>query len=462
MAHLFTAGERKKRPGVYFRYSDRGESPSVGATDGVNAIVLSASWGPVGEVTAHATVQSLVDTYGAGEGVEAAKMLFAGGATKVYACRPEGSGGVAGKATVGVMSVTAKCPGARTLSVKVQEKISDATKKQLIVLDGTTALEIFEFAANETDETEAAIAAIAGSKYIEATASGQSVLTVGTIALEGGVDPTYTAEDYLVGFQALEPYRYNVLSTDSLATEIVSTLKTYVGECEKKGKLIIGVIGAPSTIALSERMSAARACDSKQIVFFGSGYVDATGAMVDGVTAINYAAGVISATPSNRSIIHSVISNAVDVTEKLTMEEYEDAISNGLLLLSMGPDGQIWFDSGINTLINLSDNEDAGWKKIKRTKVRYELFDRIDRAVAPLVGKINCDADGVAAVIQAGMGVITSMIAEKKIMAGATMIVDPDNPYEADSAWFLIQADDLDALEKIYLHYQFRYNSNVA
>ena len=88
-------------------------------------------------------------------------------------------------------------------------------------------------------------------------------------------------------------------------------------------------------------------------------------------------------------------------------------------------------------------------------------MDRIDRAVAPLVGKVNCDADGVAAVIQAGMGVITSMIAERKLMAGATMTLDADNPYTADSAWFVIQADDIDTIEKLYLHYQFRYSQNV-
>lgn len=462
MAHIFTAGERKQRPGVYFRYSDRGNAPEAGATDGINAIVLSASWGPVGKVTVHSTVQSLIDTYGASEGVEAAKMLLAGGASKVYVCRPEGSGGVAGTATVSNLTITAKYPGARALSIKVQEKVGDATKKQLIVLDGTTALETFEFAANETDETEAVKNAVANSMYIDVTSSSNGAVAAGTTELTKGTDPTYTAEDYLAGFQALEPYRYNVLTTDSLAAEIVAILKTYVGECEKRGKFVIGVIGAASTVAFSERVAAAKACDNKQIVYFGSGYVDASGNEVDGVKAVNYAAGVISSTPSNRSIVHSGVSDAVDVIEKLTMEEYEEAIVNGLLLLSMGPDGQIWFDSGVNTLINLSGNEDAGWKKIKRVKVRYELFDRIDRAVAPLVGKINCDADGVAAVIQAGMGVITSMIAESKIKAGATMIVDPDNPYEADSAWFLIQADDLDALEKIYLHYQFRYNSNVA
>ena len=35
MAQLFRAGEIKKRPGVYNRYSNRGASPASGALDGV-------------------------------------------------------------------------------------------------------------------------------------------------------------------------------------------------------------------------------------------------------------------------------------------------------------------------------------------------------------------------------------------------------------------------------------------
>jgi hypothetical protein len=86
-------------------------------------------------------------------------------------------------------------------------------------------------------------------------------------------------------------------------------------------------------------------------------------------------------------------------------------------------------------------------------------MDRIDRTLAPKIGTINCDTDGIAYVIQCATGVIKEMIAEKKLSAG-TFYEDPENPHAGDSAWFIIECDDIDSLEKIYLHYQFRYNAN--
>ncbi len=50
------------------------------------------------------------------------------------------------------------------------------------------------------------------------------------------------------------------------------------------------------------------------------------------------------------------------------------------------------------------------------------------------------------------------MANENKIMGNGAFILDSANPATSDSAWFLIEVDDIDTLEKIYLHYRF---SNV-
>ena len=49
---------------------------------------------------------------------------------------------------------------------------------------------------------------------------------------------------------------------------------------------------------------------------------------------------------------------------------------------------------------------------------------------------------------------------EGKLQAGATFLEDRNMPYTTDSAWFVIEADDVDSLEKIYLEYQFRYSQS--
>lgn len=460
MAQLYTAGETKIRPGVYYRYSKRGGGEPAGALSGVNAIVINAPWGPVGTVTVHETANSISETYGNTGGAEVAKILKAAGATRVYICRPEGSGGKEGSVEAGSGTLTAKYVGERALAVKIQEKPGDATKKEAIVLDGTTQLEKFTFAAGDAQEGNNLKAALDGSNYVKYTVTESAVVPVNEYKLTGGVNPTLTAQDYLKGFQALEPYRFNVLTTDSIEDGVAEILKTYVAEAKKVGKFMFGVIGAPTSVDFATRLAAAKACNDESIVYMGSA-VTMGDEVYNGVKAINYAAGVIAATPSNQSIVHTVISGATDIPEKLTNAQYEEAIQNGMLALSMSPNGEVWFDSGVTTLTEPAANQDDGWKKIKRVSVRHELIDRIDRVVAPLIGKINCDADGVAAVIQAGMGVITSMIAEQKLVPTTTMVEDPDYPHQGDSAWFLIQADDIDALEKIYTHYMFRYSQEA-
>ena len=116
----------------------------------------------------------------------------------------------------------------------------------------------------------------------------------------------------------------------------------------------------------------------------------------------------------------------------------------------------------MNTFVSPADSiDDDGWRKIRRTKVRFEMFDRLDRALEPKVGRVSADSDGVADVIQTGQRVLTAMADnEHKLAAGPSFVEDPDNPHVGDSAWFIIQADDLDSLEKIFLRYQFRYSQN--
>lgn len=83
---------------------------------------------------------------------------------------------------------------------------------------------------------------------------------------------------------------------------------------------------------------------------------------------------------------------------------------------------------------------------------------RLDLLLEKKVGRVNCDADGLADVIQTGMGLLKDMANENKIMGNGAFILDSANPATSDSAWFLIEVDDIDTLEKIYLHYRF---SNV-
>ena len=51
------------------------------------------------------------------------------------------------------------------------------------------------------------------------------------------------------------------------------------------------------------------------------------------------------------------------------------------------------------------------------------------------------------------------MVGEEKLESGALVELDSNNPPQGESAWFTITADDIDALEKIYLTFRFRFSS---
>lgn len=471
MAVFYNIGENKSRPGLYQRHVNSGNSAPVGSQDGICAIPVQASWGPLGEVLINSNAGDLtrnygIGIYGAGYTVPAAAAMFDGGASVVYTYRL-GTGGKQASLTLAEgLTATAKYPGTMKISLSVQEKIGDSTKKQLRVYAETTMVESFDFEADSANEGANLAAATANSAYIVVTGDAATVptLAVASGALTGGENPTVTNSDYSSAFAAFESRYYNTiaLDVDDDANMTLSLLlQAYLENAYKMGKMAMAVVGEKTTVDFVTRLTHSAAFNDCKCVYLGSGYM-AGAERKEGVMAICYTAGVIASTPSNQGITHLAISGATALCENLTYAQYEQAIANGMLLLSMSSDGTIWYDSGINTLVTPEvGTQDEGWKKIRRVKVRFELIDRLDRALSPKVGRVSANADGIADIVQTAQRVLDQMASkEGKLMPGATFTEDSSNPYSGDSAWFIIQADDVDSLEKIYLQYQFRYSQN--
>ena len=470
MAIFFSEGEVKRRPGLYQRHTNIGFSKVVSSTDGFCAIPIQASWGPLGKVLQNVTETDLRANYGSGEygtgyTVPAAAAMFAGGATTVYTYRL-GTGGTKASLTLDDgLTITAKYPGTMAINVAIQAKLGDTTKKQFLVYVGTTQTEVWEFEADGENEGANLIAAVANSKYVDVTgtAATVAVLAVASGALEGGVNPTVTNSDYSAAFTALEPYYYNTIALDVNDDENMTLslmLKEYLDNAYQLGKLGIAVVGVSTEVPFEDRLTLCAAFNDAKVVFLGSGYMVGNEKR-DGAMAICYTAGVIAATPSNQGITHAVVEDATELCESLAYHQYEAAIASGMVMMSRSSEGEIWFDSGVTTLTTPEvGTQDDGWKKIKRVKVRFEMIDRIDRALNPKVGRVSGGTDGIADIVQTGQRVLNAMVTEGKLVAGATFAEDPANPASGDSAYFIIQADDLDSLEMIYLQYQFRYSQN--
>ena len=169
---------------------------------------------------------------------------------------------------------------------------------------------------------------------------------------------------------------------------------------------------------------------------------------------------MVSSFEANTSITHDVISGATELIEPLTNGEIIKAEQKGCLVLSLNDSDQVQIDSAINTLVTPDANMDEGWKKIRRTKTRFELMDRVNSTVDKLIGKINNDQDGRQTIIAAAQSVINEMVREKKLMFGSYVYEDDGHPAEGDSAWFILDILDIDSAEHIYLTYRFRFGQS--
>lgn len=468
MSGIFTIGEKKVRPGVYYRRENSGGAETAGAVNGVAAVLFQADWGPLNEeFDMDSTMQNNVaDYYGTAEGTKLIKEAYKGGATTIRAVRIGGDDGTA--ATIDLndaqdtpkkaVTITAAYPGARAFTVSVRTNLI-TERRMVTIYDGTEIFESFTFDAGAAEPQNLAEAMAASKNFVCKVAEGATgpLANVTQQAMTGGKNPTVKTENYEKGTDVLERCKWNAIMADTDDAAVQLLLQNFVVQSYQTGHLGFTVLAGKSSQDLTERMTTAASYNDEKIVYVLNGWVGSDDTRYDGWLSAARIGGMVAAFESNTSITHNVITNAVKLTEPLTNGEIIKAEGKGCLVLTMNDDDQVWIDSAINTLVTPDATMDEGWKKIRRTKTRFELMDRVDSSCEKLVGNVNNDTDGRQTIMATAQKVINEMVGEKKIMLGSTVYEDQDNPAQGDSAWFKLAIDDIDSAEKIYLTYQFRF-----
>jgi hypothetical protein len=244
------------------------------------------------------------------------------------------------------------------------------------------------------------------------------------------------------------------VDTEDTATHAV--VQTYIDRVRSEGKRVLGVVGEPTTVPLATRLANARAFNDPAIIYVANGFKGSDGVTREGYKAAARVTGMTAAAQITESLTHYVARGATELIGALTNAEIEQAIQSGALIFTMSAQKQIHIEYGINTFITVTADMDAGWKKIRRVRTRDNLMERIAATWDPLIGKINNSPDGRATLIAAAQGIINRMIAEGALLQGS-IFEDPNNPPVGDSAWFVVQVDDLDSAEKVYITFQFRF-----
>lgn len=509
MASFFKVGEEKIRPGVYYRYENNETMPITGADDGKCACVLRSNWGPLDSAVVLNSSADVSDYFGDGGDsgtLDVALEQFKGGAKSVHAVRL-GTGGSKSSCVLldeegtEVIGVSSKYVGSRELTVTLRptmeatfvstsymsyddlaefsfDELADTTYEELeelsydddatyefLVSEGTTLLERITFTNAQGEKTAWNLVEMgAYSSYVDFTmlaVTDSSLETVVQENLQGGTDPYVDVSAYSNAFGVLETYRWNVLALDTEDNSIQLLSQLFLQRIYEDGKFVMGVVGESTSVNFETRLEHAKNYNDYQMIYVGSGFVDSLGQKYQGYLAAARVSGMIAGTPSNQSITRSVLAYATDLMEYLSTTQYESAISSGMLTFSLSASGVVWVEQGVNTLTVLSENMDSGWKKIKRTKVRFELMQRLNDVTEPLIGKVNNDEDGRMTVVQVCNAICNAMVAEKKLLSGAKVEVDPDVVSQGDSASFVVYADDIDSMEKMYVCFKFRFSTEV-
>jgi hypothetical protein len=462
------------RPGVYFREVNGGGNELTGARNGIVAVAFKANWGPLGEVVTLESPSEIYGTFGddseSGSNVAILEKIFLGGASQIKAVRV-GTGGTNAAhvlkdttaTPVNVINLTAKYAGTRPLSITIKDSLAVTTQREFIVYTGTKELMKVNFAKG-SGEVDALVAAINGSpnSIVTATkaAAGNGTMAAITQTAFGtpGVSPAISNSDYDAAFTILESARWNVLCVDTNDTAVHALVRSFINRANDNGLMGIAVIGEPVSVAYSTRKANCAAMNSMNIVYALNGFKIGD-VSYDGFNAAAVLAGLVAYLPANDSPTHKIIPNATEIIGPLTNTQIVECLAAGAIVFTVSASGAVWIEQGINTLTVLSADQDAGWKKIRRTKTRFELITRILENSEGIIGNVGNDSNGRATFVAIANGVIGQMIAENKLVSGE-VTEDTSNPAKGDSAWFIISVLDLDSIEKLYITYKFRFSDD--
>lgn len=460
---LYRLGETKSRPGTYIRWVNVGGPEPRPVQLGVCATIAQLNWGELGKPfrVERSQMDNLKEVIGTGVGADAIRQAFLGGATYVWVLRV-GDGGE--KGTVSIESDDAKTLVFQTLhetdrkyQVLTRESI-DGKSKDFIILEDGRRLESHTIEAG-AEEVAMLKELMTKSKYLKFVSGDAKEIPVGKTAdVSGGSNPTATAEDYVSNFETINKRFWDALFLDTTDIGIKAAANAFIRRrLEEGGRSMLSLAVEDPEAKVENSIAEAKTYNSFLTILVGNGAKTAE-ADLEGPLIAARVAGMVTSTSYKTGATFGIIDGSVELIGEPTNAEYGEANENGLMTLSYNPDGMVQIERGINTLVAMAEDEDAGWKKIRRVKTRFFLIEdilyKIDKIIRP---GVDNSEDTRAFICQQGDSTIQQMIRDGALQSGK-MIVDPSRSPQGDSAWFVFEnIVDLDSLEKVYNTAEFQY-----
>ncbi len=252
-----------------------------------------------------------------------------------------------------------------------------------------------------------------------------------------------TNADYVDMRDTFDTIAFNVFVYDK---EMTSTEQdaclVWLQENRKEGKQFEVVFGGSATedqtlatgIARSIRLA------DQYVVNLITGGVIGTVSYSSGMYAA-YIAGLIAATPINRSITYAKVS-LDSVNKNLTRSEQKDALAAGCLVL---------IDDGAKIKVLRGVQTDKS--KIRKMRARQAVITDMDAAVADYyIGKVDNNVDGQKALISAVKVYLETLAAANVFDPDSIEVgLDPNFESKGDQVYLYIRVVEIDSMEEIYI-----------
>lgn len=333
------AVQNKVRPGIYFKFRSKNQQNLTVGDRGKVTICEPMSWGPVGKVMEIAAGDDLTP-YTGYDITDAhnrfASMIFSGSnrtaaPTKLLLYRPAAADSAKATGTIAPLTATAKYPGSRgnDIVVIVTALTSPVGSFQVsTVVDGVV----------KDQQTGKTAADLTGNDWVDFSGTGTLAANVGT-QLSGGKNGEVNSAAYSTYLTNIEPYNFDSMLYDGEDTTVKTAMETFI-------KRVNTEVGRFSQLVEANATNP----DTRFIVNVCSGLVMNDGTTLTPKEAVWWVGGALSGATYANDLTNAAVPNAVDISPKMTHNQYVDAINAGKFVFN-ADDGTVRVEYDINSLV---------------------------------------------------------------------------------------------------------------
>lgn len=374
--------QNKKQPGVYINVKSK-MSRGVNVGDrGVVAICEPLSWGPEGEIMAINAGDGFTSHIGYDSTNNKALFLreilkgskYTKGPVKVMLYRPSTTGAAKAKATIELLTVTAKYNGVRGNDISVS-LVADPDN------EGSFTVQTIVDGAVKDTQTGKTIADLKGNDWIVFSGTGDLAASAGT-ALSGGEDGTVNSAAYSTFLTALEPHTFNILIYDGSDSTVQAAYVAFIKRMrDNLGKKCQAVMAGVES-------------DSDAVISVRNGVVLSDGITLTPQQTTWWVGGAEAGVNYNESLVYAQYPSAVNVSPRLTSAEIDVALSKGQIVF-FEEFGGVKIVSDINTLTSYTSDksETFSFNQVIRTQdtIANDVYKNFSQNY---IGKIPSNAAG--------------------------------------------------------------------